>query len=93
MNVCKVSPKKSHMIKSVVRGKPYVLCLKNVEIEPLSTYVVISLQLTALFQGHSLAILIYFHNFLVVSTTLDVSLLTSSSHTSHISYVYPRLYP
>ena len=60
---------------------------QNVEIEPLRTYVVISLQLTALFQGHSLAILIYLLNFLVVSTTLDVSLLTSFSHLSHISNV------
>ena len=66
---------------------------QNVEIEPLRTYVVISLQLTALFQGHSLAILIYLLNFLVVSTTLDVSLLTSFSHLSHISNVYSRLYP
>ena len=65
---------------------------QNVEIEPLRTYVVISLQLTALFQGHSLAILIYLLNFLVVSTTLDV-LLTSFSHLSHISNVYSRLYP
>ena len=48
MNICKVSPKKkAHMIKSGFRGKPYVLCLKNVEIEPLRTYVVISLELSA----------------------------------------------
>ena len=57
---------------------------QSVEIEPLRTYVVISLQLTALFQGHSLAILIYLLNFLVVSTTLDVHFLTSTSHMSYI---------
>ena len=56
LNICKVSLKKSHMIKSDFRGKPYVLCLKNVEIEPLRTYVVISLQLSALVQGLMLAV-------------------------------------
>ena len=44
------------MIKSGFRGKPYVLCLKNVEIEPLRTYVVISLQLSAWVQGLVLAV-------------------------------------